>query len=64
MVGFCRIQVSLLCARCCTEHLHITYRGAIMLRASQPLQTQMDHWTIHLQVVAGTSALSNARGSI
>ena len=31
-----------------------------MLRASRPLQTQMDHRTIHLQVVGGTSALPEA----
>ena len=58
MASFCGIQVSLLCVRCCTEHLHIACRGAIVLRAFRPRQTRMDHRTIHLQVVGGTSALT------
>ena len=35
MVSFCGIQVSLLCVRCCTEHLHMSsQQGTIPERAS------------------------------
>lgn len=52
MVSLCRVGMSLLCAKIRTEH-HITYRRAIMLRASRPLQTQMAHRAVHLQVGYG-----------